>query len=98
MKTIQELLAFYGTDDVSIEFLEFDKIENKFSNRPDVHAFILLDKLLPGKRDILGAAEHDQVWLDIEIKELLKVATTEQLIELHRCGVTCGAEGLCMFV
>jgi hypothetical protein len=99
MNTAEELRAFYGSDSVSNEFLEFDRIEKKLSKRPDLHAFLLLDKLVPGKSDMICAAEHDQIWLGVDVEELLEVATEQQLIDLHRCGVGCYEHGLlCMFV
>ena len=69
------------------EFLKFAKVENKTSNRADLHAFNLLDKLVPGTCDIVSAAEHDEIWLAVSPDELAKVATEEQIIELIRCGV-----------
>ena len=82
------------------EFLKFERIENKTSNRADLHAFNLLDKLVPGHLDIVAAAEHDQIWLEVSPKELSKVATEEQIIELIRCGVFYDSENdsLSMFV
>jgi flagellar motor switch protein FliG len=81
------------------EFLEFEHVAEKLSNRADLHAFILLDKLLPSERDIdiIGGADHDEIYLSIEPEELLKVATKDQLLDLHRCGVR-DNNGLCMFV
>ena len=69
------------------EFLKFDRVQNKTSGRADLHAFNLLDKLVPGKSDMVSAAEHDEVWLDVSPEELAKVATEEQIVELIRCGV-----------
>ena len=66
---------------------EFKGIPNKFSSRPDIHAFILLDKLLPGNHSIIAAAEHDQIWLDTDMEKIAEVATEEQIIELMKCGV-----------
>ena len=74
-------------DEFEDEFLKFERISEKLSNRPDIHAFILLDKLLPGKFDMVAAAEHDQIYLEPSPEELLKVATKDQLRDLHRCGV-----------
>jgi hypothetical protein len=83
------------------EYLEFDRIVVKRSNRPDLHAFLLLEELVPGKNggDMVVSAEHDQIWLDVEPKKLFKVATEEQLIDLYRCGVMYDEEtdSLCMF-
>jgi hypothetical protein len=82
------------------EFLKFDRVQNKASNRADLHAFILLDKLVPGKRDIVCSAEHDEIWLDVSPEDLSKVATEEQIIELIRCGVRYdkGTDSLALFV
>ncbi len=79
------------------EFLEFDRVENKRSNRPDLHAFILLDELFPGDRDLISSAEHDEIWLDITTEDIGNL-TEDQIIELVRCGVRYDEEALCMFV
>ncbi len=82
------------------EFLEFDRVENKTSQRHDLHAFMLLDRLVPGKGDIVSAAEHDEIWLGVSPEELAKVATEDQIIELIRCGVRHDGDtdSLAMFV
>jgi len=89
-------------DDIFAEFHgeygEFEKVENKLSTRPDLHAFLLLDSLFPGKHDMVCAAEHDEIYLEVEPEYLRKVATKKQLLDLHRCGVICDDGDLCMFV
>jgi hypothetical protein len=82
------------------EFLHFEQVENKTSNRADLHAFNLLDRLLPGDRNIVSAAEHDQIWLEVTPEELAKVATEAQILELVRCGVHFDrdTDSLAMFV
>ena len=86
------------------EYLHFEDIENKFSNRPDLHAFILLDKILPGtdgrEMDLVSAAEHDEIFLDINCEGLARIATEEQIRDLVRCGVRYSDEydSLAMFV
>ena len=72
------------------EYLEFDDIETKFSKRADLHAFILLDKLLPeSDRNIISAAEHDEFFLEPGLSELAEAKITEaQVIDLLRCGVS----------
>lgn len=86
-------------DEFEDEFLKFDRVENKLSQRPDLHAFLLLDKLVPGVHDMVSAAEHDEFYLEVSPAELLKVATKEQLRDLHRCGVRYddSYDSLCMF-
>lgn len=80
--------------------LEFEDIENKLSTRPDIHAFILLNQLLPGNRDMVSAAEHDQIWLDVDLEALAQVATVDHIRQLEACGVHYdgGYDSLYMFV
>ena len=93
----QEAYEKYGDE----EFLTFDKrVVNKLSTRADLHAFILLDKLVPGNMDMVCNAEHDEIFIDIDPEELSKVATEEQMIELIRCGLRYDSQtdSLAMFV
>lgn len=84
----------------SDHFLEFAHIENKLSSRPDLHAFLLLDSLVPGILDMVGSASHDQIWLEVDPDDLEKVATDDQIKDLVRCGVFYDEEtdSLSMFV
>lgn len=67
---------------------DFDLIENKYSQRSDLHAFILLDKIFPDKTDIICHAEHDEIFIGVRIEELAPVITEDQILELVRCGVS----------
>ncbi len=94
------------------DFLEFEKVQNKRSKRPDLHAFLLLDEIVPPQptrgrpdrldqsHDMIAAAEHDEIWLATSCNELNKNATDEQILELVRCGVRYddAYQSLCMFV
>jgi hypothetical protein len=82
------------------EYMKFDRIKDRLSNRPDIHAFILLDQLVPGTEDLVGAASHDEIFLAVTPSDLAKVATTEQIVELIRCGVRydSATDSLAMFV
>ena len=87
------------TDDTE-EFLRFERIADPPSQRPDLCAFLLLDKLLPGERDIVSCAEHDQIWLDVDVEALAEVASKDDVVYLLRCGVWYDGdvESLSMFV
>lgn len=89
----------FKTDD-SDEFLKFERIEAPLSTRKDIHAFILLNMLVPDTCHILGNASHDEVWLDVDVEKLISVVTKEQVIDLIRCGVRYDSENesLAMFV
>lgn len=85
LERMEELFDQYSDED---EYLKFEKVENKLSQRSDLHAFILFDKLMPvSKSDIIGSSEHDEFYLSIEPEEFAKVATDENILELVRCGV-----------
>lgn len=79
--------ATFEKFDETNEYGKFDRIENKRSKRPDLHAFLLLDSLVPGEGDMVSAAEHDEIFLDTEVEKLAKVATEADILELVRCGV-----------
>jgi hypothetical protein len=82
------------------EFLKFDRVENKRSKRADLHAFLLLDTLIPGDSDMVSAAEYDEIFLEVSPDKLAEVATEEQVLELIRCGVRLDSytDSLAMFV
>lgn len=88
--------AFEAAND---EYIRFERIENPRCKRPDLHAFLLLNELVPGEGDIISASEHDEFYLDVDCDELAKVATQDHIIELSRCGVRYSREYdcLCMF-
>ncbi len=82
--------------DLSATFEKFDDVgSTKFKDiaeplhlRPDLCAFLLLDKLLPNPgRDMVSGAEHDQIFLDADLDKLAEVATEEDILTLCRCGV-----------
>ena len=70
------------------DYLKFERVENKLHSRPDLCAFLLIDKLLPNDgRDIVSAATHDEIFLDADCEKLAEVATEEDILTLTRCGV-----------
>lgn len=81
------------------EYLKFDRVQNRRSQRPDLHAFLVLDELVPGSVDMVSCAEHDQFWLEVSLDDLAGVVTPEQVVELVRCGVRYAddGDGLAMF-
>ena len=84
---------------VNDEFLKFDRIGNKRCERPDLHAFLLLDELFPSPgQDMVSGAGHDEIWLDVTADQIESL-TDEQIVELVRCGVRYdyGTNALSMF-
>lgn len=69
------------------EYLHFERVENKLSPRPDVHALILLTGLFPDDQDMICNAQHDIFYLDINCERFAEIATDEIIRELSRCGV-----------
>jgi hypothetical protein len=85
--TVEELRDLFDGD--SDDYLAFDGIppQRRLSHRPDLHAFLLLDSLVPGIHDMVNSSEHDEIFLDVEPKDLAPVITREQVEDLRRCGV-----------
>lgn len=83
--TTEELAGLF--DKHSDEYIKFERITNKRSQRPDLHALLVIDGLCPGDRDIISAAEHDEFWLSVSVNDFAAVATEDLVIELTRCGL-----------
>jgi hypothetical protein len=98
--TVEELQELLDGDSNMDEFLKFDRVvgERRLSNRPDLCAFLLLDSLVPGTSDMVSAAEHDQIWLDVDLEKLAAVITREDVDTLRRCGVVCDSETESLFM
>lgn len=81
------------------EYLKYEDIlpERRLHNRDDINAFLLLDKLVPGKLDMVASACHDEFYLDISPEDLEGVATEEDILDLIRCGVLYEGDSLKMF-
>lgn len=69
------------------EYLKYERIDNPPSGRHDICAFLLLDKLVPSNRNIISGTRYDTIYLDVDINELEKVATKDDVLYLIRCGV-----------
>jgi hypothetical protein len=95
MKSIGDMFDKFEDD-----FLRFEFVENKKHRRPDICAFIILNELVPSDTDIISAAEHDEIFLNVNLDDLVKVITEDQVHDLVCCGVRYSDEydSLCMFV
>lgn len=80
------------------EHNKFERIENQPSNRPDLCAFIYLDKILPVTtiRDIVSCAEHDKIYLNFHLDEIKKFSE-EDVLYLMRCGISFDCENQCLY-
>lgn len=94
---MNRLFDEYDDEDKN-EYLNFEAVENKRSSARDLHAFLLLHELVPAKNKIIRDAEHDEIYLGVDKGDLCKVITTDQILELVRCGVRLSGVGLSMFV
>jgi len=84
------------------QYRNFQAIENKLSNRTDLHALMYLDKLFPeypiqtSHGDefyhwIIASATLDEIQIALT-PEQVESLTSEQVLELVRCGVRYDAE------
>lgn len=99
MIDLEEMIAMLN-DDAGEEYIKFDRVEKPLHLRPDICAFLLLDKLVPGTTDMVTAAEHDEIWLDIDLSKLAEAAAPADILTLIRCGVRYDEnnDSLAMFV
>jgi len=71
------------------DYRQFSKVEQQYGSSPDLHAFILLNKLVPIKTNIIVVTEYDKIWLAQDMADLIKAGITKnQALELRRCGVS----------
>ncbi len=94
--TEDQIEAFF--EEHEDEFLKNENIkpERRLHPRPDLNAFLLLHRLHPNTEDMVSGAEHDKIWLAVEIEEL-HAASEDDLLDLMRCGVMLDDCGLSMF-
>jgi hypothetical protein len=87
-------------EQVNDDFLKFDRVEQKLSPRPDVCAFLLLDRLVPPEdgQDMICSATHDEYFLETDCERLAEVATLEDIRTLSRCGIRYDSEFECLAV
>lgn len=60
------------------DYIRFERVPEaeKLHAWPDLCAFLYLFRLLPRPgRDLVCAAEHDVIWLDVDCDEFARVAT-----------------------
>jgi hypothetical protein len=74
------------------EFGKFERVENKMSNRRDLHVYLMLDKIFPMKDDetincIIDWATVGEIGL-FPTTEQIETLTSDQIRDLVRCKVT----------
>lgn len=78
------------------DYLKFYRIEFKRSQRPDLHAFLLLDELFPNTgRYMVSESGHDKFYLEPDGTKL-GALTDDHILELVRCGVLYDNEFDCL--
>jgi hypothetical protein len=75
---------------------DFKEYRDTPSQRRDLSAFMTLDRLVPGKGDIVSAAEHDQIFLGVGEEELDRAASDADIRFLAACGVFYSSEFDCL--
>ena len=91
---IKELFKEY--EDLNYVGKLFPQCENKYCNRSDLNAFILLDKLCPDMENIVSSTDHDEIYLSIDLDKLSKVVTDIEIKSLVSFGVFYNDEYECL--
>ena len=69
------------------EYLNFDSVLPRQTDRMDLQAFLILDSLFAGKGDMVSASRQDVIFLSARPEEVARRAPESQIIDLIRCGV-----------
>jgi len=70
----------------------FEAVKNSLSDRPDLHAFLLLDRLVPcPAANMIGSTDKDVIYLEVDCVALAEAATEEDILTLVRCGISYNA-------
>lgn len=67
-----------------------ERIEKPLHRRPDLCAFLMLDSVSDESavgRDLISAAEHDVIFLDVDPDAIAAKLSDDQLRDLVRCGI-----------
>ena len=80
------------------EYLHFERVDDKITNRPDLEALLMLDKQYDSNVGILGGVNYEEVFLNVDLNKI--DLTEDDVIKLLRCGVRydSDSESLSMFV
>lgn len=91
MKT-EDLKEFFDAN--FDEYLHFERVENKTTNRPDMEAFLMLDKQYNSNIGIIGSAIYEEVCLNVDIDKI--DLTEDDVIKLLRCGIRFNSDYDCL--
>jgi hypothetical protein len=97
--TLDELENFFEIH--NDQFLKTDNIKKRMSPRPDLCAFLILDELqfrsnfVKSYGDIVTHAEHEIIYLGVNLENILSVITEADILDLIRCGVCFNSDESC---
>lgn len=94
-KTLKKLINQYCED---YEGCKFERVQNKLSQRADLHAFLLMDRILPSSDNIISRAEHKEIYFSVQIDDFASVVTQDEVLELVRCGVSYDGHFNCLYM
>jgi hypothetical protein len=85
--TLDELKALFEKH--SDEHSRFDRVVNPLHPRPDICAFLMLDRMVPEPgQDMVVNARDEEFYLHVDPAAVAAVITEDEVITLRRCGVT----------
>ena len=98
--TTEALKELLDSERYSHHYTWWEKFPNKRASRADLHAFLILDELVPsadGLPDMVTCAAHHQIWLNVTLEDLAAANPTPQQCEdLVGCGVWVDSENDCL--
>jgi hypothetical protein len=87
-EAVDKMKAFFEKHDDEHGRFERVPAERRLSQRSELHAMILLDRLVPGDSEMIISPHYDGgSILDIDLSRLAASANEQDLLDLIRCGV-----------
>ncbi len=94
MSLLEQMVQWFETH--NDEYCKFEGVRAPRSSRRDLCGFMLLDLLVGGTEKMIGAAEHDEIYLSVDVDQLAEVITEDDVITLLRCGIRYDEEYDCL--
>lgn len=106
--TLDHLKELFAREDTYIDEENLNP-RYRITTYSDLDAFLLLDKLVPSvpishmpghRHDLVTCAEHDEIWLNIDLERLAAAASDDDITALQQLGVRLdnSTDSLALFV
>jgi hypothetical protein len=87
---------FLEDNEDNYSITNFDKVINPLSTKATMNAIMMLDRFSPSGP--IGGADHDVIFLGVDLNEMIANVDFNFLIDLYRSGVLASSEYDCLMM